>query len=122
MRNEALSALEEISSRIMHTLKPYGIERLGVYYRNSRGEITIARIRTMIPGWLMKPGLRLMPSISIRTTCWPIRWRARRRRQFLRKKAPAAFGHFLLPWNGSPSSSTAIGSQYPSAAHRFAHI
>ena len=43
MRNEALSALEEISSRIMHTLKPYGIERLGVYYRNSRGEITIAQ-------------------------------------------------------------------------------
>lgn len=42
MRNEALSALEEISSRILYTLKPYGIERLGVYYRNSRGEITNA--------------------------------------------------------------------------------
>jgi len=39
MQQEALSALEEISDLIEERLQPYGIERLGIYYRDARGQV-----------------------------------------------------------------------------------
>jgi type IV secretion system protein VirB4 len=37
MQTEALASLEDIASQLLGAMKPYGIERLGVYYRDQRG-------------------------------------------------------------------------------------
>lgn len=37
MQNEALEGLEDISEQILEAMKPYGIQQLGIYYRDKRG-------------------------------------------------------------------------------------
>ena len=37
MQAEALASLEDIASQLMGSMRPYGIERLGAYYRDQRG-------------------------------------------------------------------------------------
>lgn len=39
IQNDAISALEEVCEQVFNTLKPYGITRLGYYYRDKRGNI-----------------------------------------------------------------------------------
>lgn len=39
MMTDAINTLEEICDQIINTLKPYGITRLGYYYRDKRGNI-----------------------------------------------------------------------------------
>ncbi|EPR8095382.1 conjugal transfer protein TraB [Pseudomonas aeruginosa] len=39
MQAEALHALDEISSQVLHNFSAYGIQRLGIYYRDGRGEV-----------------------------------------------------------------------------------
>ncbi|HDD8537814.1 TPA: conjugal transfer protein TraB, partial [Escherichia coli] len=37
MQNEALEGLEDVSEQILEAMKPYGIQQLGIYYRDKRG-------------------------------------------------------------------------------------
>ena len=39
MRDEAISIVEDIASQVKGALRPYGIEQLGIYYRDERGSI-----------------------------------------------------------------------------------
>jgi type IV secretion system protein VirB4 len=38
MQDDALESIEDISDQLMESMKPYGIQRLGIYYRDSKGE------------------------------------------------------------------------------------
>ncbi|CDL38774.1 ATPase required for both assembly of type IV secretion complex and secretion of T-DNA complex, VirB4 [Citrobacter freundii] len=38
MQTDAISALEDICEQVMNSLRPYGIDRLGYYFRDKRGE------------------------------------------------------------------------------------
>ncbi|MCS4378663.1 hypothetical protein [Klebsiella quasipneumoniae] len=39
MQADAISALEDICEQVMNSLRPYGIDRLGYYFRDKRGNV-----------------------------------------------------------------------------------
>ncbi|XDJ36613.1 MAG: hypothetical protein V3Q69_13825 (plasmid) [Burkholderia sp.] len=39
MQAKAIAAVEEIAGQLMDAMRPYGIERLGIYYRDRRGNV-----------------------------------------------------------------------------------
>ncbi|SED42708.1 hypothetical protein SAMN05216178_7115 [Pseudomonas saponiphila] len=123
MRNEALSALEEISSRIMHTLKPYGIERLGVYYRNSRRRNHIAQDQDD-DSWLADETGLEADAFDIDPDDLVGRYggeRAGAGSSCARKRRQPS-GIFYCPGMALVPHQRLLAASTPSGAHRYAHI
>ncbi len=74
MQNEALEGLEDISEQITEAMKPYGIQQLGIYYRDKRGvEIPAPDkknvknlLKSMNQTFLTKPLLSNATSLNLR--------------------------------------------------------
>ena len=47
MQADAIGALEDICEQVMNSLRPYGIDRLGYYFRDKRGTSFLNRKRMM---------------------------------------------------------------------------
>lgn len=91
MQVDALSALEDICEQVMNSMRPYGIDRLGYYFRDKRGNIIPEQKKTM---------QKMMRILSI---CVKICWLMWNIRTFRRIKKPSVVRNtpFLKRWSGS---------------------